>query len=198
MDNKKPEEYNLERSIAKRIRQARQELDWTLEDLAEATRFSKGHLSQIENGEKVPPISSLRRIAAGLGIHFNYLITGEETYQASEKISLGKLENRISVLHLEAAPKSVYESFGFTKQDRMMDAYVITMGPDFPPKAMMHSGQEFFYTLEGVHEFYYDGRIYQLKAGESVYCDSDRPHMGRSISRKPARVLVVFCNSSNK
>jgi mannose-6-phosphate isomerase-like protein (cupin superfamily) len=100
------------------------------------------------------------------------------------------------IQHIEAGPKTLYESVGFSKPGRIMDTYVITMGPELPPKPMVHPGQDFMYTLEGIHEFYYDGSTYTLNQGDAVYFDSDRPHMGRSVGRRPAKVLVGYCNVS--
>jgi quercetin dioxygenase-like cupin family protein len=75
-----------------------------------------------------------------------------------------------------------------------MDTYVVTMGPEFPSIGLMHSGQEFVYALEGSHEFYYDGQTIILNPGDAIYFDSNRPHMGRSLGQKPAKVLVVYSN----
>lgn len=184
----------LELAIARRIRRRRRELDWTLDDLARTTGLSKGHLSQIENGDKVPPISTLTKIAFGLDIQIATLITGEAVSQNTSKVAIGKKEERMPIVHTEASQNTLYESFGFAKQDRFMDTYIITMGPDFPPTPMMHVGQEFVFTIEGVHEFFYDGQVYRLEPGDAVYFDSDRPHMGRSLGKEPAKLLVAFCS----
>ncbi|MGD9212040.1 MAG: helix-turn-helix transcriptional regulator [Desulfobacteraceae bacterium] len=55
MNQAELESRTIERAIARRIRDKRKELNWTLEDLAKITGLSKGHLSQIENWEKFPP-----------------------------------------------------------------------------------------------------------------------------------------------
>ena len=184
----------LELAIAGRIRKRRLELDWTLDDLSRATGLSKGHLSQIENGDKVPPISTLTKIAFGLDMQIATLITGEVVLQNASKVAIGKKEDRMPIVHTEASQNTLYESFGFAKQDRFIDTYVITMGPDFPPTPMMHAGQEFVFTIEGVHEFFYDGQVYRLEPGDAVYFDSDRPHMGRCLGKEPAKLLVAFCS----
>ena len=75
-----------------------------------------------------------------------------------------------------------------------MDSYIVTISREFSPKPLMHEGQEMAFVLEGTSEFYYDGQIYIVKAGDAMYFDSDRPHMTRSIGSKLARVLVVFSN----
>jgi transcriptional regulator with XRE-family HTH domain len=185
----------LELAIAKRIRKHRRQNKWTLEELAKLTGLSKGYLSQIENGEKVPPICTLTKIAFALGTNVITLISGNSKGQESGKISMGKVENRLPIHHIESSPKTAYESFGFKKKDRIMDTYVVTMGPEFPPKGLMHGGQEFVYALEGRHEFYYDGQTYILNPGDAIYFDSNRPHMGRSLGQETAKILVVFCNS---
>ena len=184
----------LELAIARRIREKRKEKSWTLDKLAEVTGLSKGHLSQIENGEKIPPISTLTKIAFGLGENVVTLISGEEPKQVLKKIDISRNEKRVPIKHLEASPESVYESFGFNKQYRLMHPTIVTMAHTFAPEPMQHSGQEFVFTLEGRYEFYYDGQTYKLKAGDAIYFDSDRPHMGRSLSEKPSKILVVYCN----
>lgn len=196
MDRIESQARALELAIARRIRRHRKQLQWTLDDLSTVTGLSKGHLSQIENGEKIPPIGTMTKIAFGLGTSIGTLINGEAVQSYSSRIAIGKKDQRMPIVHTEASPKSLYESFGFLKPDRIMDTYVVTMGPEYPPKAMIHVGQEFVYTLEGIQEFYYDGRTYTLNPGDAVYFESDRPHMGRSLSKEPATVLVVYCNPS--
>jgi len=167
---------------------------WTLEQLANATGLSKGYLSQIENGDKTPTLGTLTKIAFGLDMSAVSLITGEAPKWEQKKFSLVKARERQPITHTGAAPGSVYESFSFNKSNRFMDPYIVTVSKQFSPKPLMHEGQELAFTLEGKHEFYYDGQTYIVQAGDAMYFDSDRPHMTRSLGPKQARVLVVFCN----
>ena len=195
MNEHEQEARALELAISRRIREKRIQLKWTLEDLANATGLSKGHLSQIENTEKVPPIATLTKIAFGLGINAMELIAGDASQQFSSKLAIGRGEERSKIMHLEASPSSTYESFGFNKLDRLMDAFIVTMSNEFPPNPMMHAGQEFVFALSGTHEFVYDGQTYLVAAGDALYYDSARPHMGRSLGDEPAKILVVYCKS---
>lgn len=196
MNQKRIEEKGraLEKAIAKRIRDKRLEHEWTLDQLAKATGLSKSYLSQIENEEKTPTLGTLTKIAFGLGISAVSLITGEEPRWEQKKFSLVRAGERQPITHTGAAPDSIYESFSFNKSNRFMDSYIVTVSKEFTPKPLMHGGQELAFTLEGTHEFYYDGQTYIVKAGDAMYFDSDRPHMTRSIGPKQAKVLVVFCN----
>ncbi|MBN2059485.1 MAG: helix-turn-helix transcriptional regulator [Deltaproteobacteria bacterium] len=184
----------LQLAIAERIREKRTHLGYTLGRLAKITGLSKGYLSQIENNEKIPPLNTLSRIAFGLQESLVTLLTGELTQQNIVKVAFGRARDRRLIVHKNVSPHWAYEAFGFNKQDRLMDAYIITLDFEFPSAPLMHIGQEFTFTLEGEHEFFYDGQTYRLEAGDAIYFDSDRPHMGRSLGHRPARLLNIFCN----
>ena len=184
----------LEQAIARRIRQRRQQLDWTLDRLAQVTGLSKSYLSQIENCEKNPPISTLIKIAHGLGVDVIALIGGSPPPSENKKISLVKADARLPIFHTAAPPGSSYEAITHQKSNRLMDAYIVTVSHELPEKPLLHQGHELAFALEGTQEFHYDGQTYLLEPGDCLYFDSDRPHMSRSVGRHPARVLVVFCN----
>ncbi|MCP4022539.1 MAG: helix-turn-helix domain-containing protein [Desulfobacteraceae bacterium] len=198
MDNSEKEVKNLELAIAGHIKEERLKHGWTLDKLAKMTGLSKGYLSQIENNEKNPPIGTLTKIAYGLGISVLELISGEAQTMESTKLSIVRKDQQKTITHAEAAEGSIYNSFGFSRPDRLMDPYAIVVGHEYPPKPLIHSGQEIAYTLVGKHEFYYDGQTYVLEAGDAIYFDSDRPHMSRSLGKKPAKILVIFCNPAGR
>lgn len=193
----KEKDQALEKAIAKRIRAKRLEKDWTLDQLAKITGLSKSYLSQIENHDKTPTIGTLTKIAYGLGLNAVTLITGEEPRPKQEKFCLVRAGERQSITQPGAAPDSIYESFSFNKSNRIMDSYIVTVSREFRPKPLMHEGQEMVFALEGTQEFYYDGQTYIIEEGDALYFDSDRPHMTRSIGKKLAKVLMVFCNPAH-
>ncbi len=194
MNDAEKEGRALELAIAGRIRKKRLDLEWTLEYLSKVTGLSKGYLSQIENGEKTPLISTLTKIAFGLGENTTSLITGQTTKKKQAKFVLTRAKNRCPIAHTEAAVGSVYESFDFNRPDRFMDSYIVTVSHEFPPKPMLHNGQEFALVLSGKQEFYYDGKIIPIEKGDAIYFDSDRPHMSRSVGKNLSVVVVVLCN----
>lgn len=184
----------MEQAIARRIRKKRQERGWTLDKLAQITGLSKGYLSQIENCEKNPPISTLIKVAHGLGIDVTALISGGTPQPENPKISIIRPNERLPIAHTAAPPGSSYEAVTHKKAGRLMDSYIVTVSHEFPEKPLFHQGQELVYAIEGHQEFHYDGRSYAVGPGDCLYFDSDRPHMSRSVGRLPAKVLVVFCN----
>ena len=85
-----------------------------------------------------------------------------------------------------------YESLAHKKKDRLMDAYIIEAGFDFPKHSRPWHGESFFYVLEGTHEVMYDGKSYVLNTGDACYINANKPNMGRSLGSKPSRLLLVF------
>lgn len=184
----------LQKAIRDRIRNLRIQKGWSLDKLSEITGLSKSYLSQIENGEKNPPISTLTKIAFGLGEDIAWLITGERRDSEPAKLSIVRAHERQPIIHPNAPAGYAYESVSYRKADRSMDAYIVTLGPELPADPLNHEGQELTFALEGRHEFLYDQQSMIVEPGDCLYFDSDRPHAARSLDNRRARVLVVFNN----
>ncbi len=167
---------NLEKAIAGRIRRLRLAKGWTLENLADVTGLSKSYLSQVENRAKNPPISTLTKIAFGLGIGIIDLIDGKQDDEHRTLLSLVRSAERRAIMHLNSALGYRYESVNFRKTDRFMDAYIVTVGSEFPQEQLTHEGQELAFMLEGRQEFIYDGQSMVVESGDCLYFDSDKPH----------------------
>src|SRR5688500_9428309 len=60
-----------------RIREIRERKNWTLDDLANKTKISKGFLSDVENNKKNVSSLILLKIANTLGASVDFLLTGE-------------------------------------------------------------------------------------------------------------------------
>lgn len=78
-----------------------------------------------------------------------------------------------------------------------MDAYLVTVGPDFPPEPFVHEGQEVVYVLEGTQEFIYDGKTYFIEEGDCFSFDSDKPHFSRTVGKKLGKLLVVLAKRAD-
>ena len=59
-------------SVGTKLKRIRLSRDITLKELADKTGLTNGYLSRIENCRNFPPISTLSRIAEGLGIDISY------------------------------------------------------------------------------------------------------------------------------
>lgn len=181
-------------AIGQRIKALRQEKRLTQDELAQKTGFAKSYLSQIETLKREPPISTLAKIAYVLGVDVFYLLTGEVQQEAERHIAIVKPSERRTVSRPFERFGYTYESISHKKADRLMDAYIVTTGFEFPPEPMTHEGQELVFVLEGKQKFFYDGEVYLVEKGDCYYYDSNRPHYSKSIGKKPGKLLVVFAS----
>jgi transcriptional regulator with XRE-family HTH domain len=68
---------NVAAALAARVRAARGERRWTLDELAARSTVSRRLLVQIEHGEANPSLATLLKLAAALGITLTELVAGE-------------------------------------------------------------------------------------------------------------------------
>jgi transcriptional regulator with XRE-family HTH domain len=192
MDEVEKQSKAMQVEISDRIRRIRDERGWSLEKLSETCGLSKGYLSQIENCERQPTIGALTKIALGLRVEVRTLISGETNKANPTRFTIVRGDER----HLETDPtflsEHIYESITYKKRDRLVDAYVVTLGPNVPKDPVLHEGEELVFVLEGRVEFMYDMRSTILESGDCLYFEADRRHSARSLDYRPAKVLVVF------
>jgi transcriptional regulator with XRE-family HTH domain len=64
-------------SVGERLRQIREALGWTQDDLAQKASISKGFLSDVENDKRNISAENALKIADALGASLDYLLKGE-------------------------------------------------------------------------------------------------------------------------
>ena len=179
-----------EKQIGKNIQKIRIQSNISQERLAELSGLTKGYISKIEKSDKAPPLSTLSKIAHALNMDITFLMA--ENLESPEDVNLCVVRNgqgkKISSATLGGYH---YEALAYKKTGKNMEPFILM--PAFDEKAIfIHDGEEFMYTLEGIHEFIYNSKKYILHEGDSVYFDSRIPHTGRSIGEKRAKVLAVM------
>jgi transcriptional regulator with XRE-family HTH domain len=72
-------------TVGERIRGIREELGWTLEELADKSKVSKGFLSEVETNKRDISSGYLLRVANAVGASLDYLLRGDESSQRKNK-----------------------------------------------------------------------------------------------------------------
>jgi mannose-6-phosphate isomerase-like protein (cupin superfamily) len=88
-----------------------------------------------------------------------------------------------------------YESLGHQKQNRQMEPFLVTLTPVEDPKLVepnQHVGEEFLFVLEGQVDIKLSGHTEILNPGDSVYYDSNLPHVVSCHGNDPATILAVI------
>lgn len=184
--------------IGQIIRQLREENGISPEELSSRAGISVEKLSKIEKNETNPSLRVLIRISRALGAKVGTLLAGRDEDHtavvarkgdvAANPTFAGNEEDRNGHLSFYALAQD--------KTDRHMEPLVVEIAPSggatLPEPKSEHSGEEFIHVLEGEATLYYDGEIYRLGPGDSIYYNSVVPHFLTNETERPARVLAVL------
>ncbi len=181
--------------IGKKIRELRQKQGLTIQEVSERTGLSKGLISQIENEQVSPPISTLLKISNALNVELSYFF---QEGKPEKKITVVRKNERI-VSGRRGIKGNInigytYELLAPEKIHKHMEPFIVTFDPKERDEVIMfnHDGEEFHYVLEGRVEMITDIEDpIVLEEGDSLYFDSSIPHGFRGLDGKPAKTLVV-------
>jgi len=181
-------------NIGPKIRRIRKQKALTLQNLSVATGLSKPLLSQIENEIVVPPIATLLKISRALDkdIAFFFQDTNSDT-----KITVVRASERGSPDTRKLGGNEIgyhYAALAYKKNRKNMEPFFVEFG-NSDEKNMSyyrHVGEEFIFVLQGKLEFRTTEEVHELKAGDSLYFESDVPHAYRSLGNRNATAVVVL------
>jgi transcriptional regulator with XRE-family HTH domain len=178
-----------EKEMGARLRQLRSARKVSVRRLAELTEFSASFISQVENGQASPSISSLERIAGALGVTLGEFFTAaDRTGDAHLLVRDGgrrQLRSSWSIAQIEA--------LGPMDGDRPLEPIVITLesGGRSGKRPRTHTMEQFAFVLKGKVLLRVDDRIYALKAGDAVTILRRQERLWENKGRSPARILIV-------
>ncbi len=182
--------------LAQRIKARRLEKRLTLEEVASRTGLTRSWLSKVENFRVTPSLPALGQIAAALETPVASLFEGLEEHPRLIVVRRGERQ----VVERDKPRSHIrYESLAFKRPDRKMDPFMLTVPPDETKRlALPHEGEEFLLVVNGRVDFEYDGELYKLKPGDSLYFDASAKHRLINAYTKPAEVLCVFYGSNGR
>ena len=188
-----------------RIREMRKRRGLTLKEVAEATGYTIGHISQIERDLKSPSLVALRKIAACLNCSEVWLIMDD--YELSAKSSeegkkskesyLMRKENRIPMKIPEIDVS--YSIFTPSKlpnaQEAQMTGLIVRLKPNtwVTEKMISHGNyDESLLLLKGELELRIDNSTYMIYEGDSFYIPKNCLHNYLNTSNEEATIIVYF------
>ena len=178
-----------EQIIANRIRKLRQQAGLTVTAAAKKADLTKSALSKIETAQISPPISTLIRIAKALGVPLVEFFVDEQN--APLCVFTPKNARQV-VSHKGSEFGYRYEALALSKRNKYVEPFVLTIEPGEPPGEFYHKGQEFIFMLQGVLDFTVGEKTYRMKAGDSIYFDSEIKHKTQVVGKRTARFITVF------
>ena len=188
-----------------RIREMRKRRGLTLKDVAEATGYTIGHISQIERNLKSPSLVALRKIAACLNCSEVWLIMDDSELSAksseegkkSKESYLMRKENRIPMKIPEIDVS--YSIFTPSKlpnaQEAQMTGLIVRLKPNtwVTEKMISHGNyDESLLLLKGELELRIDNSTYMIYEGDSFYIPKNCLHNYLNTSNEEATIIVYF------
>ena len=183
------ESLDLETSIGRRIREARQRNKLTLGELAEKCGFSKALLSKIENGKVSSPISTYSKITKTLNMEIGSLFQeeNEPKFLLVRNEGTNKRESRVG--------SHGYDFYSLSSRwpNKSWNAFILTYYPTdyMESPRFTEDMEEFIYVLEGTLEFHFLDKHYELKPKDCIFVDASYPHGGRAKEGRTCTALMI-------
>jgi quercetin dioxygenase-like cupin family protein/DNA-binding XRE family transcriptional regulator len=176
--------------IGQRIRRMREAQGLSLEQVSALVGVSTHELTDLEAGHGLPSVGLVIKLSRVLGSRVDGILHGAPLSRALTVFRAGE---HGAEEEGDTDQGYTYRSLGRpSSPGQGMEPLLITFVPgetDIRPIA--HDGQEFVYVLEGQVELLHDGERCTLNPGDSVYLDSNRPHLFRAVGEKPSRAVGV-------
>lgn len=175
--------------IIEKIKSNRLDKGFTLSKLAQKSGLSKGYLSKIENQTKLPPVSTLQRIARALDIDLSVLFSNGFSSSEDSKIAVVRKSDRKKIGDEQQASGIVRCPLADKKFAPNIQPFIIELPIDHTT-IYQFQGEEFHFILSGKVQLTYGDKRFVFEEGDFVYFDGDVPYTGKSLGSKPATIFM--------
>jgi transcriptional regulator with XRE-family HTH domain len=180
--------------LGTKVKTMRETRNLSLEDLAERANLKVDGIEKIENGELIPGLTPLIKIARALGVRLGTFLDDQENI--GPVITRKDEEKEITRFSDKDKPNQSdldFYSLAQNKSGRHMEPFMIDIFPSSEKgiKPSSHEGEEFIYVMKGEVEIIYGKDTHVLKEGESIYYDSIVKHHVHSHGTEAAKILAV-------
>jgi transcriptional regulator with XRE-family HTH domain len=178
------------KDIGNRIKELREILNISAEELSNGIEISKEKYLAYENGERDIPASILYEIAQRFNVDMGLLITGEET-----RMRIFTITRREEGASVDRRKQYCYENLASKFMYKKVEPFIVTVDPskynDKPSKST-HLGQEFNYILKGSLMIFINDNEIILNEGDSIFFDSKYPHYMKAMNNEIAKFLAII------
>ncbi len=186
------------KEIAKRIRELREIVGLTIDQMAAMTEVSARRYASYENGNEDFPFTFLHKCSLAFGVEITALLEGKSarlsTYAITRKGGgiLTAEEDGIAIRNMAAMFRQKLATPYFVKyadSDELQDK---------PIHTTTHAGQEFDLVLKGSMRIRIGEHEEVLNEGDSVFYKSSTPHGMIAVGGKDVEFLAMIMSSSEK
>ena len=172
--------------IAARIRELREILELSAEDVAKKVGIPLEEYQSYENATDDIPIGVLYAVAAEFGVDPTVLMTGDGPRMDEYTIVRGG-----NGVKIERYAGYSFSALAANYKNRDMDPMIVTLSKADKAELVTHDGQEFNYVLEGTIKVVIGAKEFTLNEGDSIYFNPAIPHGQHAVSPQ-AKFLTVI------
>ena len=175
--------------MAARIREMREIIGYSVEQMAEKTEVSVADYEAVEAGVVDPTFNFLHQCAIVFGIDINALLKGHSAHLSGYEVTrAGQGPLTAHESHMDIRNQAAMF------RDRLGTPYWVTYKYDpalleKPIATTTHGGQEFDLVLKGSMKIRVGEHVEELKEGDSIYYRSSMPH--GMVATDPAGVTFL-------
>jgi transcriptional regulator with XRE-family HTH domain len=176
-----------EANLGPAVRRLREAQQLSLRTLAERTGFSASFLSQVENNQASPSISSMERIATALGVTLGEFFQGAQ----GNPVPVVRAGKR-AVLH-SGWSKAKLESLSGEVGGTRLEPVLVTLEPggSSGTRAYASSREEFAMVMEGKVGCSLNDSEQTLEPGDAVMVRAGALIRWHNSGERPACILIV-------
>lgn len=187
---------NNNSSVGSKIKTIRESKNLSIEEISESSGLSIEQITSIEEGQNLPSLGPLIKIARALGVRLGTFMDDNDSLgpvvcRAADR----ERANSISFSNgaTDARKHMEYHPLAQQKTGRHMEPFIIDINPSEEHHYQLsdHEGEEFIYVMEGQVELEYGKEKYVLNAGDSIFYDSIVKHHLHGAPGKSAKILAV-------
>lgn len=177
----------LSAKIGTKIRSLRKEKKMTIQELAERTGLTKSLISQVETSRATPSLGSLLAMAKALDSTLGHFFEEGE----DDNAIVVKKDDRKAVR--TKSKVSYYLLSPDLRNKRVEFLYVVFEKGGTTERLHSHEGEEYVLVLQGKVEIVFENESFMLDAGDSIFIDSQRPHLSRNGGTETS--IAVWVNT---
>jgi transcriptional regulator with XRE-family HTH domain len=181
---------DAEINVGRRLQDLRLQQGLSIRSLAELSGLNFNTLSLIENEKTSPNVNTLQQLAMAMQVPIAAFF---ETASVHKDVVYQKSNDRPQAVF----PQGVLEDLGEGLALGEATPLLMTLEPNTFSSidAIVHTGQEFVYCLEGSLVYQVGGEEYLLEPGDSLIFQAHIPHRWENKEDMPSRSLLILCPS---
>jgi transcriptional regulator with XRE-family HTH domain len=179
------------RAIGPKVREARQQLGLSLQQLAARGDVSAAAIHKVERGDMVPTITTLLKLAAALGRPIAHFV-GDADQVAPVAVHIPADRRPAASPDWAPAAEGVAAAALAVPDDRLRGASVhavIEPGGASGDTRPTRPGEELVLVLTGTLSVEVAGEHYQVEPGDTLHYPTDRPHSWQNAGSEPVRAV---------